>query len=164
MLEMKKVFISGPMTGLPNYNREAFEEAEELLNRAGFTVVNPAKFGIDGLTDADIARIDLSALLSCNYIYQLEGWSYSKGASAEWSVALWAGIKTVNKEWLEWYVEKEGTRTIVMKELAEEKKKSWVHPIAKAIENGVLPGPDEEYPEFLTKCMNKPLEEVCENA
>ena len=119
MLEMKKVFISGPMTGLPNYNREAFDEAEELLNKAGFTVVNPAKFGIDGMSDADIARIDLSTLLSCNYIYQLEGWTYSKGASAEWNVALWAGIKTVNKEWLEWYSEKEGTRTIVMKALKE---------------------------------------------
>lgn len=122
MLEMKKVFISGPMTGLPNYNREAFDEAEELLQNAGFTVVNPAKFGIDDMTDADIARIDLNALLSCNYIYQLEGWSYSKGASAEWSVSLWAGIKTVNKEWLEWYVEKEGTRTIVMKALAEKEE------------------------------------------
>lgn len=110
MMEMKKVFISGPMTGLPNYNREAFDEAEEMLLKAGFTVVNPAKFGIDGMTDADIARIDLNALLSCNYIYQLEGWTYSKGASAEWSIALWAGIKTVNKEWLEWYIEKEGTR------------------------------------------------------
>ena len=122
-MEMKKVFISGPMTGLPNYNREEFDKAEEMLLKAGFTVVNPAKFGIDGLTDADIARIDLNALLSCNYIYQLEGWTYSKGASAEWSVALWAGIKTVNKEWLEWYIEKEGTRTIVMRELKEKDKK-----------------------------------------
>ena len=145
MLEMKKVFISGPMTGLPNYNREAFDEAEEMLQNAGFTVVNPAKFGIDDMTDADIARIDLNALLSCNYIYQLEGWSYSKGASAEWSVSLWAGIKTVNKEWLEWY--------------------TLVRPIAKAIEDGMLPNPDEEYPEFLTKSMNKPVnKEECVNA
>ena len=122
-MEMKKVFISGPMTGLPNYNREEFDKAEEMLLKAGFTVVNPAKFGIDGMTDADIARIDLNALLSCNYIYQLEGWTYSKGASAEWSIALWAGIKTVNKEWLEWYIEKEGTRAIVMRELKEKDRK-----------------------------------------
>lgn len=119
MVETKKVFISGPMTGLPNYNRDAFNEAEDLLIKAGFTVVNPAKFGIDRMSNADIARIDLIALLSCNYIYQLEGWGKSKGASAEWGVALWAGIKTVNKEWLEWYVEKENTRTIVMKALKE---------------------------------------------
>ena len=132
MLEMNKVFISGPMTGLPNYNREAFDNAEEMLKKAGFTVVNPAKFGIDGMTDADIARIDINALLSCNYIYQLEGWTYSKGASAEWSVSLWAGIKTVNKEWLEWYVEMAGISN---------KKRYLVHPIAKAIEDGVLPEP-----------------------
>lgn len=104
MLEPSKVFISGPMTGYEEYNRPAFIEAEKKLKAAGFTVVNPATFGIDDLSRAEIARIDLNALLSCNYIYQLDGWDKSKGASAEWMVALWADIKPVNDSWLAWYI------------------------------------------------------------
>lgn len=107
MIEVKKVFISGPMTGLPNLNREAFNDAELSLKAAGFSVFNPAWLNVDsGFSDADIAAIDLAALKRCNYIYQLEGWDKSKGASAEWMVALWCGIKPVNKEWLDWYVGK----------------------------------------------------------
>lgn len=104
MLEPSKVFISGPMTGYPESNRPAFMEAEKELKAAGFTVVNPATFGIDDLSNVEIARIDLTALLSCNYIYQLDGWDKSKGASAEWMVALWADIKPVNDSWLAWYI------------------------------------------------------------
>lgn len=103
MLEPKKVFISGPMTGYLESNRPAFMEAEKELKAAGFTVVNPATFGIDDLSNVEIARIDLTALLSCNYIYQLEGWENSTGATAEWQAAKWAGIMPVNKAWLDWY-------------------------------------------------------------
>ena len=103
-MEIKKVFISGPMTGLPNLNRAAFDEAEQRLRRAGFSVFNPAKLDFDpGWSDCDIAEIDLAALKRCNYIYQLDGWEKSKGASAEWLVAKWCGIKTVNKDWLDWF-------------------------------------------------------------
>ena len=106
MVKVKKVFISGPMTGLPNLNREAFNEAEEKLKAAGFSVFNPAWFKFDsGFSDDDIAAIDLAALHRCDYIYQLEGWERSKGASSEWMVAMWADLKPINKEWLEWYVD-----------------------------------------------------------
>lgn len=113
---IKKVFISGPMTGLPNLNRDAFNEAEKLLKAAGFSVFNPAWLDLDpGFSDADIAAIDLAALKRCNYIYQLEGWEKSKGASAEWMVAMWCGLKPVNKEWLEWYANINGTKEIINK-------------------------------------------------
>ena len=106
MLEPKKVFISGPMTGYKNLNKQEFMIAEQKLKAAGFTVINPANFNLDpGLSDQDIAAIDLAALLRCDYIYQLEGWDKSKGASGEWMAALWAGIQAVNSAWLEWYVE-----------------------------------------------------------
>ena len=107
MEEIKKVFISGPMTGLPDFNRKAFNDAELALRAAGFSVFNPAWLKFDkGFSNADIAAIDLAALKRCNYIYQLEGWDKSKGASVEWLVAKWCGIQKVNKEWLEWYVGK----------------------------------------------------------
>ncbi len=107
MIEAKKVFISGPMTGYPDFNRPAFMEAETNLKAAGFSVFNPAWLKVDGgFTDQDLMAIDLAALSRCNYIYQLEGWQNSKGASAEWMAAIWSGISTVNKEWLDWYIGK----------------------------------------------------------
>lgn len=107
MLETKRVFISGPMTGYEDYNRPAFMEAEEKLRKAGFSVFNPAWMNFDaGFSNDAIMAIDLCALSHCNYIYQLEGWDKSKGASAEWMTALSMGIKPVNDSWLEWYNEK----------------------------------------------------------
>ena len=37
-----KVFISGPMKGLPNWNVDAFNEMEAKLKEAGYDVFNPA--------------------------------------------------------------------------------------------------------------------------
>ncbi len=37
-----KVFISEPMKGYPNCNREAFYQAEKELIQQGYTVSNPA--------------------------------------------------------------------------------------------------------------------------
>lgn len=103
-MEQKKVFISGPMKGKPNNNKEAFMDAEQALRAAGFSVFNPAwLLGCTGFDESDFMAIDLAALSRCNYIYQLEGWENSTGATAEWQAAKWAGIMPVNKAWLDWY-------------------------------------------------------------
>lgn len=104
-LRAKKVFISGPMNGYPNFNREAFAEAEERLKKAGFSVFNPAKMDfLDDFDNDDIMAIDLAALSRCNAIYQLPGWKNSKGAYAEYNAALWAGLELINESWLDFYV------------------------------------------------------------
>lgn len=106
MLEPNKVFISGPMTGYPEWNKPAFMEAEKNLRAAGFSVFNPAwLLDCTGFEEEDFMAIDLAALSRCNYIYQLDGWDKSKGASAEWMAANWAGIKSINHEWLSWYIQ-----------------------------------------------------------
>ena len=108
---IKKVFISGPMTGYPNSNKEAFDEAEKILKEAGFAVFNPAKMDLTyGFTEQDIASIDLSALLRCDYIYQLDGWENSIGATGEWQAASWAKMERINKSWLDWYIEEKRKR------------------------------------------------------
>lgn len=38
-----KLYLSGPMTGLPDHNREAFNKREGMLKRRGYDVVNPAR-------------------------------------------------------------------------------------------------------------------------
>lgn len=105
-MEVKKVFISGPMTGYENFNREAFNGAETALRMAGFSVFNPAWLDFDDFWDyKDIMDIDLEALKHCDYIYQLDGWEQSEGACIEWEYAKKAGIKIVNHSWLNWYLE-----------------------------------------------------------
>jgi len=37
-----KLYLSGPMTGLFNYNRQSFDDAEATLKNLGFEVINPA--------------------------------------------------------------------------------------------------------------------------
>lgn len=134
MLETKRVFISGPMTGYEDFNRPAFMEAEEKLKKAGFSVFNPAWMNFDsGFSNDAILSIDLVALSHCNYIYQLPGWKYSKGASAEYTFALASGIQFVNVDWLEWYlgqVDKKIISDDTFDKAFEENKKAW----AKAAE------------------------------
>lgn len=139
MLETKRVFISGPMTGYEDFNRPAFMEAEEKLKKAGFSVFNPAWMDFDsGFSNDAIMSIDLVALSHCNYIYQLPGWKYSKGASAEYMFALASDIQFVNVDWLEWYLGQVELINIVNNTISdetfdkafEENKKVW----AKAAE------------------------------
>ena len=127
MFDIKRVFISGPMTGIEDYNRPAFMAAEEKLKKAGFSVFNPAWMRFDsGFGNDAIMAIDLMALSHCNYIYQLEGWDKSKGASAEWMTALAMGIKPVNVEWLNWYVEKNKEKILKdFEEKFEENRLMW---------------------------------------
>ena len=123
MFSTKRCFISGPMTGKPDLNKPAFFEAEEKLRKAGFSVFNPARLGLEdgGFTDQMILGMDLTALSYCNYIYMLDGWSSSKGASAEWSYAISAGIEFVNDEWLDWYLVEIEKREKILDRLIEKK-------------------------------------------
>lgn len=93
-----KVFISGPMAGYENYNKEEFMKAEKLLIKAGYSVFNPAWLDLDDLewTSTDIMAIDMAALACCDAIYQLKGWENSKGARAEYTAAVWSGKTIIN--------------------------------------------------------------------
>ena len=44
---MSKLYIAGPMRGIPYYNFPHFYEVEERLIRAGYDVVNPARLDED---------------------------------------------------------------------------------------------------------------------
>lgn len=85
-------YISGPMTGIKDYNRPAFMEAEEFLRRAdgSAAITNPATlFDGDGIEREwrDYMIGDLAALLKCNAIVLLRGWKESRGARLEQRIA-----------------------------------------------------------------------------
>lgn len=94
-----KVYIAGPMTGLPEFNFPAFDKAQAELENKGLMVVNPAKLADH--TDKPWAwymRNSLKAMLDCNAIYLLPGWEKSRGARLELKIALELGF--VAKEYV----------------------------------------------------------------
>ena len=100
------------MRGYKNFNRDKFNEAEKKLLEQGHTVFNPVSLDMErgwtmdsetgdandlpGFNDQvlrEIVAADISELLACDAIYLLPGWRKSKGATAEYHVAMWAGLK-----------------------------------------------------------------------
>jgi hypothetical protein len=83
-----RVYISGPMTGIPEYNRAAFLSAEGALRSRGYDVENPWRLGaVEDWDRFDYMRRDIPAMTSCDAIYMLPGWLRSWGAKREYLVA-----------------------------------------------------------------------------
>lgn len=93
---MDRVYISGPMTGLPNYNFDEFNRVAELLRFEGYNVVNPADHGvIPGWEWKDYLKLDIKDMLGCNIVATLEGWEESRGARLEVHIAEQLHMKVV---------------------------------------------------------------------
>ena len=92
-----KVYISGPMTGIPDYNKTAFKAAEAALIAKGHSVVNPWDLGeVPYWGHHEYMKRDIAAMAECFGIYMLPGWLRSRGAKAEWFVALFVfGMRRV---------------------------------------------------------------------
>jgi hypothetical protein len=91
---MTRVYISGPMTGMPNLNFPAFNAAAEVLRVHGFDPVNPVDINPDPkATWVDCMRKDIPAVCTCDAIALLPGWEDSRGAHLEVFVARALGLK-----------------------------------------------------------------------
>lgn len=82
-----KVYLAGPMTGFPNFNRPAFNVVNDILLDQGHVVVNPTVLP-DGLEHGEYIKICLPMIDACNCIIMLPGWEKSKGARVEYAYAL----------------------------------------------------------------------------
>jgi hypothetical protein len=83
-----KTYISGPISGRPNGNVEAFAHAQKYLERLGHLAVNPITLEHDhDQTWQSFMRVDLKALLECDAVYMLFDWSASHGARIEHAIA-----------------------------------------------------------------------------
>lgn len=96
----KKVYISGPMTGLPDFNYPSFDYKAERLIEMGFIPVNPAdNFNRDTTRNRwEYLKQDLKNLLSCDYIIFLPGFERSSGALLEALVAKECNIPVLGFE------------------------------------------------------------------
>lgn len=88
------IYLSGPMSGIPDLNHPAFDKARDRLLVEGHRVVSPADLDRNRppLPYKDKLRDDLRYLLDCQAIYLLKGWGDSQGACLEWFVALSLGM------------------------------------------------------------------------
>lgn len=97
----KRIYLSGPMTGIKDNNIPAFNAAAAKLRRLGLEVVNPAEIKPDtGTAWEDYMRADLKALLTCDTIALMGGWENSKGAHLELHLAHRVGMTVVFVETL----------------------------------------------------------------
>lgn len=98
-----KLYISGPMTGYPDFNFPAFNAAAKSLSLAGYEVENPADKGIvDGWNWEDYLRYDLIQMLQCDGVALLDKWEESKGAVLEERTASAVGMSILHvSEWLD---------------------------------------------------------------
>jgi len=85
----RTVYISGPITGIPEGNRPAFAAMAARLTAGGWRVINPHDLCDSHLILSweEYMRQDLAALLTCTHIVMLEGWGQSLGARLEKLVA-----------------------------------------------------------------------------
>lgn len=85
----RRIYIAGPMTGLPDLN---YPQAEA-LRAVGYHAENPAEHGIVEHAEwADYLRYDLGRMVTCESIFLLPGWEKSNGARLEVSVAKALGL------------------------------------------------------------------------
>lgn len=99
-----KVYIAGPMSGLPDFNYPAFFAAEKALRDAGHDPINPARS--EGREDCktwqDFMRAALRDVADADAIALLPGWHNSRGAAAERDIASRIDIEARPlAEWLE---------------------------------------------------------------
>lgn len=98
--ERHAVYLSGPMSGLPDLNHAAFDDVARDLRSAGLVVLSPPEIGRSIETNASYAafmRADLQALVThAAVICRLDGWEESRGAKLELEVAECLGLIIVN--------------------------------------------------------------------
>lgn len=85
-----RIYISGKITGDPNY-RMKFYEIDLQLMRKGWKTLDPATLP-EGLTRAQHMRIDINAILDCDAVFFLPDAMDSAGARIEWELAHYIGM------------------------------------------------------------------------
>jgi hypothetical protein len=89
----RRIYIAGPMSGLPDENRPEFHAYDQLLREYGHVVLNPATLP-PGLTEDQYMDICLAMLRASDEVHLLPGWEQSAGAQVEYHYARKRGLYT----------------------------------------------------------------------
>ncbi len=94
-----KIYISGPITGVKNLNKPAFDAEEARLRGLGFDVFNPQSIAPpkENLEGRALWRYYMRECVrnipDCDAIMMLPGWQVSDGATEERRIALMLGLE-----------------------------------------------------------------------
>lgn len=91
-----RVYISGPITGVEDYN-DKFSKAAEFLSKKGYDVINPTVIDdiFPDLEYEEYMKLDIALLDLSDAIYMLNGWEKSRGSNREYGYALAAGKQII---------------------------------------------------------------------
>ena len=98
ILPNQTVYLSGPMTGLPDYNRTAFNMRAEAFKKLGYTVLNPADISVTHGTDKAYEfylKRSLQMMLQADVVYVFGEYKNSKGVFAELYLARMTGMTVI---------------------------------------------------------------------
>lgn len=85
------IYLSGGMTGLPDYNYPAFNAEAARLRALGHVVENPAENPEQDSWQAYM-RVAIAQMMRCESVAFLPGWEESKGACIESDLAVQLGM------------------------------------------------------------------------
>ena len=94
-----RVYIAGPMRGIPDFNFPAFDAAAEYWRSKGWEVISPADHDREVLARGEelnmreIILWDLNQVANCNFVSLLPGWENSSGAAVEIALAKFLNIE-----------------------------------------------------------------------
>lgn len=92
-----RIYLSGPMSDLPDHNFPAFHAYAAILREEGNEVVNPAEINDDtSLSWKQCLRADIRELAGCDAIALMPGWEVSDGAQLELHVAHRLGLQVMH--------------------------------------------------------------------
>lgn len=91
---MKRIYLAGPMTGIPEFNHPAFHAEAARLRALGYEIINPAELNPDQSLEWHLCmRKDIANLVTCEAIALLPGWQHSTGAHLEMMIAHRVGME-----------------------------------------------------------------------
>lgn len=122
----RNLYLAGPMTGLPHFNRPAFDLAAAKLRANGWHVFSPVEYDIEqygegmfedafgnaeyaaeryGYDRREVLAADLDWIcLEADAIMMLDGWMRSTGARAEYATAVALGLRTYSEMEIDWCI------------------------------------------------------------
>lgn len=96
---MTRIYVAGPMTGLPDFNFPAFNAAAAQLRALGYDVENPAE-NPEPPCGSWLAymRMAIVQVAKCDALVLLPGWEQSKGARVEFQLAVGLELRAMPLE------------------------------------------------------------------
>lgn len=96
---MTRIYIAGPMSGLPELNYPAFNAKAAELRAMGYHVENPAENPPPHCNSwLGYMRLALVQIARCDAVVMMPGWEKSRGARIEHQLAVGLGLEIIGIE------------------------------------------------------------------